>query len=106
LKEKNKGGINFMEIKKGNNMFYIGESEENALGKVEFVNDDQGNIVIEHTTISDELKGQSAGKKLIKRAIDFAREENKKIIPVCPFSKAEFRKNQDYQDVLHRSSEC
>jgi len=39
---------------------------------------------------------------LLETVVDFAREENKKIIPVCSFAKAEMNKNEDYKDVLHK----
>lgn len=94
--------MNFMEIKKGSNMFYVGESEENPLAKVELESDEKDNIVIEHTIVSDELKGQNVAKQLIKKVVDFAREENKKIVPVCTYAQAQFEKNKEYEDVLYK----
>ena len=40
------------------------------------------------------------GKDLVKAGVDFARQNNLKIIPLCPFAKAEFEKHADYTDVL------
>lgn len=91
-----------MEIKKGNKMFYIGENEENNKAKIDFVIDEKDNIVIEHTIISDEFKGQGIGKLLVDKVVEFARAENKKVIPVCTYAKAQFEKNKDYEDVLYK----
>ena len=33
-------------------------------------------------------------------AVQFARENHKTIIPLCPFAKASFQKNEDLQNVL------
>ena len=63
---------------------------------------DENKIRIDHTNVSEKLKGQGVGNKLVKRVVDFAREENKKIIPLCPFAKAEFEKNKEYEDVLYK----
>lgn len=57
-------------------------------------------IIIDHTEVSEALKGQGAGKRLVTAAVEFAREKNIKIIPLCPFAKSVFEKVKDFQDVL------
>ena len=57
-------------------------------------------IIIDHTGVSEALKGQSVGKQLVQAAVVFAREKHLKILPLCPFAKAIFEKTPDYQDVL------
>lgn len=92
-----------MDIKKGVNKFYVGEKEENPLAQVILTNTEEDVIKIEHTYVYEELKGQGAGKLLIKKVVDFAKEENKKIIPVCSFAKKEFDKNKEYESVLYKN---
>ncbi len=41
-------------------------------------------IIIEHTDVSDRLRGTGAGKKLLAATVDYARKNNFKIVPVCP----------------------
>jgi predicted GNAT family acetyltransferase len=91
-----------MEIKKGKQMFYIGESEKDNLAKVTYQLDRNGNYVLDHTYVSVELRGQKIAQKLVKQMVDFAREEGKKIIPVCSYAVSEFEKNNDYHDVLYK----
>lgn len=57
-------------------------------------------IIIDHTEVTQKLRGTGAGKKMVYTAVHFAREENLKIIPLCPFAKAVFDRNSDIQDVL------
>ncbi|MES2778761.1 MAG: GNAT family N-acetyltransferase [Bacteroidota bacterium] len=57
-------------------------------------------IIIDHTEVSDKLKGQGAGKKLVEAAVLFARKLQLKIIPLCPFAKSVFDKTPEYGDVL------
>lgn len=57
-------------------------------------------IIIDHTEVSDVLRGQSAGKKMVMQAVDFARERGIKIIPLCPFANSVFQKMEEIQDVL------
>ena len=57
-------------------------------------------IVLEHTTVSDKLRGAGAGKKLIEAAVQWARSANVTIIPVCPYARSVFKKSPELQDVL------
>lgn len=91
-----------LEIKKGLNSFYIGESEENPLGKIGFVNSSDEFIIADHTEVSDELKGKSAGKHMLKELVDWAESENKKIMPLCPFVKGQMEKNEDYHHMIYK----
>jgi len=89
-------------INKGFKSFYVGDSEENPLAEMVFTFEGKDMIIIDHTFVSDALKGQSVGRQLLQMLVDWARKENKKIIPVCPFAKAEMMKNTDYADVLYQ----
>jgi hypothetical protein len=57
-------------------------------------------IIIDHTDVSDTLRGQGAGKKLVAAAVDWARKENARLLPLCPFARSVFDKTPDYSDVL------
>ena len=57
-------------------------------------------IIIDHTEISDQLRGQGVGERLVRKAVDFAREKSISIIPLCPFAKSVFDKNKELRDVL------
>lgn len=57
-------------------------------------------IIIDHTEVDPTFGGQGVGKKMVLAAVDFARENNIKILPLCPFAKAAFDKDSTIQDVL------
>ncbi len=57
-------------------------------------------IIIDHTEVEDEYKGQDVGKKLLYKIVEMAREKNIKILPLCPFANAMFKKLDDIKDVL------
>ncbi len=57
-------------------------------------------IIIDHTDVSDKLRGQKVGEKLVERAVAHAREKGIKILPLCPFAKSILSKREDLQDVL------
>lgn len=69
------------------------------LGEMTFV--DSGSFyIIDHTGVFDAARGLGVGKKLVAAFVAFTREKEMKILPLCPFAKAEFSKNDAYQDVL------
>lgn len=87
-------------IKKGTKRFYVGESEEKPLAEMSYVTEGEKLIIIDHTYVSEELNGQGIGKLLLKELVDWARKENKKILPHCFYAKAQMEKNQEYHDII------
>lgn len=57
-------------------------------------------IIIDHTGVPDAFRGQGAGLRLVTRAVEDARAAGKKIIPLCPFAAAQFRRHPEWADVL------
>jgi uncharacterized protein len=88
-----------LEDKEGRRAFFIEQNGE-RLGEMVFTIAGPGKIIIEHTEVSDKLRGTGAGKKLVAKAVDYARKNNLKILPVCPFAKSIIEKTKEYQDVL------
>lgn len=89
-----------LTIKRGTNRFYIRDSE-NPLAEMTYVNAGDKIIIVDSTKILDQLRGQGVGKILLKEVFNLAREEHKKIMPLCPFAKAEMNKNADYRDLIY-----
>ena len=57
-------------------------------------------FIIDHTQVEEAYNGKGFGKAMVYKAVEFAREKNIKIIPLCPFAKAMFDKNEEIRDVL------
>ena len=58
-------------------------------------------MIIDHTEVSDELRGKNVGYRLLNAAVDHARANNIKIIPLCPFANSVFKKKkEEFADVL------
>jgi len=57
-------------------------------------------IIIDHTEVPDRFRGQGVGLALVTRAVDDARAAGTRILPLCPFAKAQFGKNPQWVDVL------
>jgi predicted GNAT family acetyltransferase len=57
-------------------------------------------LIIDHTEVGDALRGKGAGYKLVAASVEFVRNKNIKILPLCPFAKSVFDKKPEYSDVL------
>ena len=57
-------------------------------------------LIIGHTGVLDALSGKGARQTLVKRAAENARAAGVKIMPLCPFAKAQIEKQPEWQDVL------
>ena len=58
-------------------------------------------IIIDHTYVDDAFRGQGIAALLVAEAVTFAREHQKKVMPLCPFAKKEFDTKKEYQDLLN-----
>jgi predicted GNAT family acetyltransferase len=56
-------------------------------------------IILDHTEVSDNHRGEGLGKKLVLHSVEFAREKNLKILPLCPYARSVFSRNKDLRDV-------
>lgn len=84
---ENKGAASyFVENEKKAEMTYSVASEEL--------------IIIDHTEVDESLQGEGIGKHLLMAIVEKARKENFKILPLCPFAKAMFNKDESIKDVL------
>lgn len=71
-------------------------------GELTFVYDDNNNLIAEHTTVEQNFAGKGVGKILFLKLVDFAREKQIKIIPLCSFVKNSFDKIPETKDVLFK----
>jgi len=69
-------------------------------GKMTYSRAGADKIIINSTTVNPEFKGKGVGKELVMFAVNYARENNIRIMPLCPFAKSVFDKTEAIKDVL------
>ncbi|SEH80421.1 hypothetical protein SAMN02927937_01517 [Paenimyroides aquimaris] len=79
---------------------FIAEENGTKAGEMTYSKAGAEKIIIDHTEVNPEFKGRGVGKEMVLAAVEYARENNIKILPLCPFAKATFDRNKDIQDVL------
>ncbi|MBS1758810.1 MAG: N-acetyltransferase [Bacteroidetes bacterium] len=78
--------------------FVIYDSEVYA-GEMTYVWAGDAKFIIDHTAVEQSFNGKGLGKMLVMEAIKFARKNNFKILPLCPYAKSVFEKNPELNDV-------
>ena len=79
--------------------FFIEEDGE-WIAELSHIKQSPGTIVVEHTEVDEKLRGQGIGEQLVKAVVEYARSNNLKIKPVCPYTRKVIDENAGYQDVL------
>jgi len=88
------------EVAGGKGSFFINE-DVRQVALMTFSIKDDNLLVILHTEVDDALRGKNVGSKLVTQAVNYARENNLRIRPLCTFAKAVLEKKKDfYADVL------
>jgi uncharacterized protein len=57
-------------------------------------------VIIDHTEVDPSLRGTGASARLVQAAVEWARKEGVKILPLCPFARHVFDKTPEFADVL------
>lgn len=61
----------------------------------------ENKFIIDHTEVNPDFAGKGVGKQLVMKAVDYARANNLKIMPLCPFAKSVFDRVAEIRDVLY-----
>jgi predicted GNAT family acetyltransferase len=80
--------------------FFIARDGERAAELTFSASGDGKLVMLDHTEVSESLKGQGAGRTLVEEAVKWARREGIRLFPVCPFAKAIFAREPSFHDVL------
>lgn len=92
------------------NLIFKHKEEEN-IGSFLFYDEEQmaaemtyskanGFIIIDHTSVEAAYRNRDLGYLLVDKVVEFARNNNIKVMPLCPFAASVFQKNEDIRDVL------
>ncbi|MCC0043946.1 MAG: N-acetyltransferase [Brucellaceae bacterium] len=79
---------------------YLHRADDGAEAEMTFSKAGEHLLIIDHTEVPDAFRGQGVGVLLVARAVEDARLSGKKIMPLCPFAAAQFRRHPEWADVL------
>jgi uncharacterized protein len=82
--------------KKGRFVIYV---DDEFAGEMTYVWAGESRFIIDHTGIEENFGGRGLGKQMVMKAVEYARNNNLKILPLCPFAKKVFDTEEGIQDV-------
>ena len=80
--------------------FFKATEDDKEAGRMTYSWAGKERMIIDHTEVNPDFKGRNVGLQLVMAAVNFARDNKLKIIPLCPFAKSVFDKSADIRDVL------
>lgn len=69
-------------------------------GELTYTNAGPGRISADHTGVPDALRGQGIAQALVERLVQDAREQGFRIVPRCPFVRAQLRRHPEWVDLF------
>jgi len=61
---------------------------------------DKKTLDYQHTFVPPEFRGRHIAQNLVKFPFDFAKENDYKVIPTCPFVKLFIDRHPEYKDLI------
>ena len=57
-------------------------------------------FIVEHTEVPVELENKGLASRIVRTALDYARAQNLRVMPLCPFTAAFIHRHPEYQDLV------
>jgi uncharacterized protein len=98
------GGMNeiILELNgNGKGVFIIRENDEKLAEMA--IGISGKNLTVYHTEVSEKLRGKGVSMQLLDTMVTYAREHQLKVIPLCPFVNAQFKRHPEkYEDIWNK----
>lgn len=79
-------------------VFYVEHDGETAY--LSYQVDENGVLDYAHTYTPSEIRGMGIATTIIRFALDYAGEHDKKIVPSCPFVAGYIERHTEYEDLV------
>jgi len=89
---------------KGRGAFFIMDGEE-QLGEMALAISD-GDLIVYHTEVAPKVEGKGLAKSLLNEMVSYARKHALKVVPLCPYVHAQFKRHpEEFEDIWKKSKE-
>ncbi len=80
--------------------FFIAGENGAHLASMSYSRANESLVIIDHTEVDPSLSGQGVGRRLLNALVEWARGTGTRVMPLCPYAKAQFEKDASLRDVL------
>lgn len=82
------------------NAVKVYNEEKEVIAQIDFPNESADVVEINHTFVSDVLRGQGIAGKLMQEAVKNIQDSNRKANPTCSYAVNWFEKHPEHKDLL------
>lgn len=82
----------------GKGMFYI-QKDGDIIAELTYSVQDSGIITLDHTETDPQMTGKGLASKLVRHSVEYARENQLKVDPLCEYAAKQFERHEEYRDV-------
>lgn len=82
----------------GKGMFYI-EKDDDIIAELTYTINDNNVMTLDHTETEPEYSGEGLASTLVKHSVEYAREKDLKIDPLCEYAAKQFERHEEYREV-------
>ena len=61
---------------------------------------DRDTLILIHTEVPAALEGKGAGSAIVQKALQYAKDNNYKIVPICPFVQSYLKRHKEWRDII------
>lgn len=91
--------LNIQHDKNQHKFFTIVDGKESLM---EYSVVDDKTLDYYHTFVPPELRGKQIAEKIVKAALNYARENHYNVIPTCPFVQRIIDRNPEYKTLVRK----
>jgi predicted GNAT family acetyltransferase len=81
---------------RGRYVIYLPDGSE---AEMTYARQDANTIIADHTGVPPHYRGHGIAEQLVRAAMDHARETGGKVVPVCSYVVAQFRRHPEWADL-------
>ncbi|MDX1601953.1 MAG: GNAT family N-acetyltransferase [Salinimicrobium sediminis] len=82
----------------GKGMFFI-EKDGDIIAELTYTRQDNNIMTLDHTETNPEYEGEGLASSLVKHSVEYAKEKDLKIDPLCRYAAAQFKRHEEYREV-------
>lgn len=82
----------------GKGMFYI-EKDGDMVAELTYTLNENNIMTLDHTETNPKFEGEGFASALVKHTVEYAREKEIRIDPLCEYAAAQFERHEEYKDV-------
>jgi len=79
--------------------FFIDEGQ-GRIAELTYRSEEKNRITIDHTEVDEKFRGEGVAGDLVAEAVAFARENELRIVPTCPYARKVIEETPEFRTVL------